>query len=1310
VHKTSLLTIVAVLWLAGGLNQLVAQAPIAGVYREVYTNITGVNVSDLTNSAKFPNSPDQTGYLTNSFEAPTDIMDNYGQRCRALVTAPTTGNYLFWISSDYASTLYLSPDESPNNKVAIASVATWTASREWTKEANQQSAPTALSAGQRYYIEALMKEGGGGDNLAVRWQLPDGTIEEPLAASRMTPFTGAPTSPPVITSQPTNTTTVEGNGITFRVVCNNFDPLSYQWQRNSNNIPAAISSTYTITNTALTNSGVFFRCVITNSLGVTTSSNALLTVNPDTTPPAITLVQNLGSNQVTVTFSEALEASSATNRFNYSISNAVSVSAAVFGNDTRQIILTTSPLIFGNNYTLYISNVRDRAATPNTIAPNSAYTFVATEYTPQDIGSPAQAGSTTRVTNGYDVTAGGSDVGGSTDQFHFDYQQRAGDFDVSVRVQGLTLSDAWAKAGLMARETLNVNSRFAASFATPNLSGCFFEYRDPAAGNAVSVGSFPANGINTWLRLQRAGNQFSGYASADGQTWTQLGSATIAMSNSVYFGMAVSSHSTNQMTTALFRDLTNTTGAVIGTLATGTEPLGPSSRKTSIVISEIMYKPAARADGKNLEYLELFNSNPFPENISGYRISGDTDFTFPAGTVVAGGGFLVVAKVPGDVAAAYGITNVLGPYSNPLGKSSTVQLRNNTDAIYLEVTYDNKLPWPVGADGTGHSLVLARPSYGEADPRAWTISDVTGGSPGAMETFRAAPQRSVVINEFLAHTDPGSGLVDYIELYNHGTQTVDISGCYLSDDPATNKFRIPQGTVVPPRGFVWFDETQLGFGLSASGESIFFVDSNQTRVLDAVSFEAQANGISTGRYPDGANDFYPMLTRTPGTNNSAILIPDVAINEIMYAPISGDDEDTYVELYNKGTNAVNLTGWKFVHGISFDFPNSTILAPGGYLVVANNLTNLTAHYAGLNSNNTVGNFSGKLSKSGDRLALTMPQNVVSTNSTGTLKTNRIDVIVDEVTYGTGGRWGHWAKEGGSSLELLDPRGNHRLAGNWGDSDETAKAPWTTIQNTGVLDLGATYAGTAIDRLEIMITGEGECLLDNVQVINQSGVNVLSNTNFESGLSPWTPQGDHVQSFLGNSGGFGGGKCLHIKSTDRGDTGANRIRVALSSALTAGQTATIRAQVRWLRGWPEIVLRLKGNYLEAAGSMLIPSNLGTPGARNSRAVANTGPAIYDVIHNPILPQASQPVVVTARVHDPDGIASFVLKYRVDPASTYTTVTMLDNGTGGDMVAGDGIFSATIPGQSSGVLAAFYIQASDNFSPSATTLFPNNAPAG
>src|SRR6266516_3989014 len=79
------------------------------------------------------------------------------------------------------------------------------------------------------------------------------------------------------------------------------------------------------------------------------------------------------------------------------------------------------------------------------------------------------------------------------------------------------------------------------------------------------------------------------------------------------------------------------------------------------------------------------------------------------------------------------------------------------------------------------------------------------------------------------------------------------------------------------------------------------------------------------------------------------------------------------------------------------------------------------------------------------------------------------------------------------------------------------------------------------------------------------------------------------------------------------------------------------------------------------------------------------------------------------HDPDGISSLALKYRLDPSATYSTVAMNDNGTAGDAVRGDGVFSATIPGQTNGTMIAFYAQATDGFAPAASATFPNDAPA-
>ena len=215
-----------------------AQILTNGIYREVYTNIGGNTIPDLTNAIAFPNSPSITGVITNYFETPT-FGDNYGQRLRALLVPPSTGIYTFWIASDDQSVLYLSTDPSPANKSVIASVKGWTGPRVWNQEANQVSGQIALAAGQRYYIEALHKQGCCGDNLAVRWSLPDGTLEEPIPALRLLPYGMLATILPTITAQPTNATVVEDSSAFFLVAVTNTDAVAYQWQRNSNNIAGA---------------------------------------------------------------------------------------------------------------------------------------------------------------------------------------------------------------------------------------------------------------------------------------------------------------------------------------------------------------------------------------------------------------------------------------------------------------------------------------------------------------------------------------------------------------------------------------------------------------------------------------------------------------------------------------------------------------------------------------------------------------------------------------------------------------------------------------------------------------------------------------------------------------------------------------------------------------------------------------------------------------------------------------------------------------------------------------------------------------
>jgi chitodextrinase len=128
------------------------------------------------------------------------------------ICPPTTGNYVFWIASDASGELWLSTDNNPANKVRVAYNTSGTNSRQWTKYATQKSVAIPLTAGQQYYVEALMKESTGNDNLAVGWSKPGqstSTASEVIPGSSLMtqlPDTQAPTAPSNLSSS--NITTV----------------------------------------------------------------------------------------------------------------------------------------------------------------------------------------------------------------------------------------------------------------------------------------------------------------------------------------------------------------------------------------------------------------------------------------------------------------------------------------------------------------------------------------------------------------------------------------------------------------------------------------------------------------------------------------------------------------------------------------------------------------------------------------------------------------------------------------------------------------------------------------------------------------------------------------------------------------------------------------------------------------------------------------------------------------------------------------------------------------------------------------------
>jgi len=373
-------------------------------------------------------------------------------------------------------------------------------------------------------------------------------------------------NPVTITNQPQDQTVMELMPVEFRVGASGIPRPTYQWFRDESPLPSATNASYSLTRSALSETGARFQVVASNVISnithSVTSRVATLTVLADRTPPVLLDAWSLGLNQVQLVFSERLAPGPATNLAHYALAGPegnVTILQATLDTTQTNVLLQVGALIENAPYTLTVDNLTDQAAAVNLIAAHSQIGFWAKNYLRCDIGGAAQPTLVRPITNGYAITAGGRDIGGTADQFHFSYQPRAGDFDVRVRLKALSATDPWSKAGLMARQSTNADSRFVGVLATPGLGGTFFVSRTSPGNEAVPAGHFPINYPYTWLRLQRTGNLFSGSAGLDGEHWALLGSVSLALADPVYVGMAVASHD------ASYGDACGRSGPALGT-------------------------------------------------------------------------------------------------------------------------------------------------------------------------------------------------------------------------------------------------------------------------------------------------------------------------------------------------------------------------------------------------------------------------------------------------------------------------------------------------------------------------------------------------------------------------------------------------------------------------------------------------------------------------------------------------------------------------------------------------------------------------
>lgn len=374
-------------------------------------------------------------------------------------------------------------------------------------------------------------------------------------------------------------------------------------------------------------------------------------------------------------------------------------------------------------------------------------------------------------------------------------------------------------------------------------------------------------------------------------------------------------------------------------------------------ITEVMYQPASGGpySSSQYEYIELRNIGSTPLDLTGVRIADGVEFTFPQGYTLAAGQYALVVANAAAFAYRYGSgLNVAGQFSGNLangGETLVLQLPAPYDAAVLRFAYNPA--WYPSTAGGGYSLVVIDPAAARStwDRRSsWRASISPGGSPGALD--QGTPAGNLRISEVMPSTSDERG--PWIEIHNAGSEPYDISGWYLSNDPAVlTKYQVQPNTVVPAGGFVTFYWAETFGNPSAPGcsQPFDFLDSRAVYLTsqaggggpgayrEAATFTDPEDEVSFGRHIRSTGDtvFVALAAPTPNAPSSTPKVGPVVINELMYNPALGDE---YIELLNITDEPVMLydpanpaNTWQFTAGVEYAFPTGAVLPARAYALV-----------------------------------------------------------------------------------------------------------------------------------------------------------------------------------------------------------------------------------------------------------------------------------------------------------------------------------------------------------------------------------------
>lgn len=421
--------------------------------------------------------------------------------------------------------------------------------------------------------------------------------------------------------------------------------------------------------------------------------------------------------------------------------------------------------------TLDGTTVADPSPTIFTAAPRTA--ALPAPWTTVDVGSVAGEGTTGLQSSTFILVSSGTAIGGAADSFRFTSQPLVGDGSIIARVSVLENTGGWAKAGVMIRESTDSNARQAVMVVSA-ANGIAWQYRQNVGGSGVVVAGPTAQAAPAWVKVVRAGNTFTGSWSADGITWTNVGSITIPMGSSTLIGLASTSDAATLLNRAEFTNVTvsNVAPTVVAAAATPATVTG-STTSLSVLGADDHGEPNLdyqwTAQGPAAVTFSENGTNAAKSSVASFTKAGSYTLT---ATITDSSGLTATTSV--NVTVAQTLTAIaVSPATASLVAGTTRQFSASaTDQFGNVLTTQPSFTWAVTGGG---SITTTGLLTAPATPGTSTVSATASAITSQATVTTTSADQVVTVASGQAATDLG-GRTGIGTLFKRGAGRLVLAG------------------------------------------------------------------------------------------------------------------------------------------------------------------------------------------------------------------------------------------------------------------------------------------------------------------------------------------------------------------------------------------------------------------------------------------------------------------------------------------------------------------------------------------------------